>query len=117
MKGWIASGAGIALVLAGALPASAGEADVAAGRALALEVCARCHVVAPDQPRAPILAPPAPSFADIAASPGVTAASLRKFLAEPHGASRRGGAMPPFLLPRGQVEAAVAYLVSLEPPR
>ncbi len=115
MKGWIVSGLALALVGAEGVPASGQEADVAAGRKLALEVCASCHVVAADQPRSPILNPPAPSFADIAAAPGVTAASLSKFLAEPHGTTRRDSAMPPFLLPHSEVAAAVAYLVSLKP--
>ena len=114
MRGAFASGLATLLV-AGALPAFADDASVAAGRKLALEVCAKCHVVAPDQPRAPVLDPPAARFADIAAAPDVTADSLRRFLAEPHGASRRDSAMPPFLLPSRQVEAAVAYLVSLKP--
>ncbi len=113
MNVWIASG--LALGLCTASPAFGQGDDSAAGRALALDLCANCHVVAPDQPRPPVLSPPAASFAEIAASPDATAASLTKFLAEPHGATRRDSAMPPFLLPRAEVEKAVAYLVSLKP--
>ncbi len=115
MKGWIILGPALALACAQALPVAAGEAEIAAGRKLALEVCASCHVVAADEPRPPVLNPPAASFADIAAAPDASAASLRKFLAEPHGVSRRDSLMPPFLLTRSQVEAAVAYLMSLKP--
>jgi len=40
--------------------------DVAAGQALALELCWACHVVAPEEEFPPILHQPAPSFAAIA---------------------------------------------------
>jgi mono/diheme cytochrome c family protein len=44
----------LVLTFAGIVPASGQEAGtVAAGRALALEVCASCHVVSADQGRAP----------------------------------------------------------------
>ncbi len=106
----------LALAGTGVGPACAEEAqEVGAGRKLALEVCASCHVVAPDQARAPVLNPPALSFAEIAARPDVSDASLRRFLAEPHGDPRRMSGMPAFLLPPSQVEAAVAYLLSLKP--
>jgi mono/diheme cytochrome c family protein len=95
-------------------PASADEAAVAAGRKLALEVCVSCHVVEPGQARAPTLNPPAPSFAKIAARTDFTAASLRTFLTEPHGESRRSSAMPPFLLARSEVDSVVVYLLSLK---
>jgi mono/diheme cytochrome c family protein len=114
MKGWITSGLALAIVCAAAFAAAAEEAETAKGRKLALDVCAPCHVVAPGQLRPPLLNPPAPSFVDIAATPAVTADSLGRFLAEPHGASRRDSAMPAFLLPPSEVHAAVAYLISLK---
>jgi mono/diheme cytochrome c family protein len=101
-------------VVAGAQPACADEAAIASGRKLAFEVCVSCHVVAPGEAGKPTLDPPAPSFAEIAARPDVTAASLRRFLAEPHGESRRGSAMPAFLLARSEVNSVVAYLLSLK---
>jgi|HubBroStandDraft_6_1064221.scaffolds.fasta_scaffold708997_2 mono/diheme cytochrome c family protein len=80
----------LALAFTEIVPASGQEAaTVAAGRRLALEVCANCHVVSADQGRAPILNPPAPAFVEIAARPEVTEASLRKFLSEPHGETHR----------------------------
>ena len=106
----------IALAFAGVVPASGREVGtVAAGRRLALEVCASCHVVSADQGRAPILNPPAPAFVEIAARPEVTEVSLRKFLPGPHGETRRNNAMPSFLLPASQVDGVVAYLLSLKP--
>ena len=115
MKISILSGIACALAAAGAQPAFADEtAAAAAGRKLALELCVSCHVVEPGQAGAPTLDPPAQSFAKIAARPDVRAASLRAFLAEPHGESRRGSRMPPFLLARSEVNSVVAYLLSLK---
>ncbi len=102
----------LALALTGAAAASGQEVD--AGRKLALEVCANCHVV-PGEARSPVLNPPAPSFVEIAGKPGASAASLSAFLAEPHGNQRRTSGMPPFLLPPSVVEAVVAYLLTLNP--
>ena len=101
--------------LAGIAPALAQEARIADGRAIALRVCAICHVVADDQAVPPTLKPPAPSFADIAARPKVTEAFLRDFLTKPHGQARALSAMPGFLMPSYQADAAIAYLMSLKP--
>jgi mono/diheme cytochrome c family protein len=115
MKTSFLTGIAFAFVVAGAQPACADEtADAAAGRKLALGVCVSCHVAAPGQARAPTLDPPAPSFAEIAARPDVTPASLKAFLTEPHGESRRGSGMPAFLLARSEVNSVVAYLMSLK---
>jgi hypothetical protein len=54
--------------------------DVRKGRHLALMLCTDCHLVAPDQPYAPRLNPPAPSFQSIAQRAGITVDSLRSFL-------------------------------------
>jgi mono/diheme cytochrome c family protein len=106
----------LALPLAGVIPALGQEAGAAAaGRKLALKVCASCHVVSADQARAPVLKPPAPSFSQIAARPDLTEASVRGFLAEAHGHARRNSAMPAFLLPGSQIDAVVAYFLSLKP--
>src|SRR5271168_2818704 len=58
-----------------------GTADeVSKGRHLATMLCTTCHVVAPDQPYAPTLNPPVPSFVSIAQRLRIDMASLRKFL-------------------------------------
>jgi len=107
-------GFALALVLVGVGSAAADDAAmIEAGRQLALEVCARCHVAAAGQPP-PVLRPPAPSFADIAAQPDVTEASLRVFLGRPHGEQRRLSTMPPFALSPSQADAVLAYLLSLK---
>jgi mono/diheme cytochrome c family protein len=106
---------GLSVGLVGIAPALGQEAKIADGRAIALRVCAICHVVADDQAVAPTLKPPAPSFADIAARPNVTEAFLRDFLTKPHGQARALSAMPGFLMPSYQADAAIAYLMSLKP--
>jgi len=89
---------------------------VAAGRDIALKICANCHVVADDQESAPLLKPPAPSFAEIAARPATNEASLRDFLGKPHSEARRTSKMPLFTLGEFQIAPLVAYIESLRPP-
>ncbi len=114
MKRSLAAMLALGLFLAGAVAAPAEEpAAVAAGRDVALKICANCHLVAEGQPKAPILEPPAPSFRAIARRADATDASLRTFLSEPHGTSRQKSAMPPFLLAPAQIREVVAYLLSL----
>ena len=105
--------------LAGALGAASAQpskADpVAVGRDIALKICANCHVVASDQETAPLLKPPAPSFAEIAARPATNEASLRDFLGKPHGEARRSSKMPAFTLGESQIAPLIAYIESLRP--
>jgi len=103
------------LAVGGIVPASGQKAKaVGEGREIALRICAICHVVADDQAVPPTLKPPAPSFAEIAARPNVTEASLRDFLMKPHGEARATSAMPGFLMPSHQADAVIAYLMSLK---
>lgn len=100
----------------GAAHAQPTQADpVAAGRDIALKICANCHVVAGSQESPPLLKPPAPSFAEIAAKPGTSEASLRDFLRQPHGEARRSSRMPAFTLGDFQIAPLVAYIESLRP--
>jgi mono/diheme cytochrome c family protein len=87
--------------------------DPAAGRQLVLGVCAACHVVAADQPTAPKLQPPAPSFAEIANRPGTTTASVRQFLLTTHRTLRTPPQMPSMLLSDQEAGAAAAYIMTL----
>jgi mono/diheme cytochrome c family protein len=107
----------VSLALGGIAPALGQEAKIAEGRAIGLKLCAICHVVAGDQAVTPTLKPPAPSFADIAARPDVTEAFLRDFLMKPHGQARALSAMPAFLMPSDEADAAIAYLMSLKPAK
>jgi mono/diheme cytochrome c family protein len=109
----------IALTLAAGLGslAQAQEAKsdlAAAGRDFALKVCANCHVVAKDQKVAPLLKPPAPSFAALAARSDISEESLRKLLSSPHGDLGRHGKMPNPQLGDYQIDKIVAYFMSLK---
>ncbi len=90
--------------------------DAVAGRQVALNVCSACHVVAPDQEPPPLLRDAAPSFADIANRPSVTAASLQRFITTAHATLQNPRGMPNPQLTDGQTADVVAYLMSLRRP-
>lgn len=79
--------------------------DTAAGRALALQSCAGCHVVAERQPRPGMDG--APAFATLARDPAVTETSLRVFLQTPH---RR---MPNLILSNREIDDVVSYILAM----
>lgn len=83
-------------------PPMAGE-----GLRLSRQWCAACHAISRDMP------PPAgdavPGFPAIAAMPSTTETGLRVFLQTPH------ANMPNFQLSRAELDAMVAYLLSLRP--
>jgi mono/diheme cytochrome c family protein len=106
---------GLSFALVGLAPGRAEEAGaVAGGRAIALKICANCHLAVEDQAQAPTLQPPAASLAEIAARPSVTEKFLRDFLRKPHGEARSVSAMPAFLMPGREVDAVIGYLMSLK---
>lgn len=84
--------------------------DMLTGKALATLLCAVCHVVSSDQPTEPLRQPPAPDFRRIASRPGTTDASLRDFLARPHGPNEK---MPDQGLMDSQVTVLTGYILSL----
>ncbi|HUK07455.1 MAG TPA: c-type cytochrome [Stellaceae bacterium] len=87
--------------------------DIAAGRVLSLRICTACHVVSPNQEIAPILHPPAPSFASIANRSGMTEETVRHFLANTHRSIGNTKDMPNPSLMDDQIRQAAAYLMSL----
>jgi len=87
--------------------------DVRQGRHLAILLCTSCHFVAPDQPYAPTLSPPAPSFAAIAQRQDVSADSLTKFLSTTNQGWNNPRGMPNPNLAAFQTKAIVAYILSL----
>jgi mono/diheme cytochrome c family protein len=89
------------------------EGNVQAGRALALLVCAGCHVVTPDQPFKPVYQGPPnpPDFKEIANKPGVTAESLRHHMETLPAVARNS--MPNLLLSDDQLRDVAAYIISL----
>jgi mono/diheme cytochrome c family protein len=76
------------------------------GRAFAEEICAECHAVLRGQRRSPN--GEAPSFEEIATTPGMTSMALTAALRTPH---RR---MPNIILSDEQLRNVIAYLLSLQ---
>jgi mono/diheme cytochrome c family protein len=104
--------AAISALAGSALAAPPGE--VRAGKELALQVCAYCHVVAADQPAPPSLRQPTPNFQDIANAPTTNAKSLRRFITTTHWDARTlPMTMPNPLLMDEDVNGVVAYILSL----
>ena len=88
----------------GTLPVASG--DAVEGKRFAEMECAGCHGVDRDgrsRNRA------APSFADIAASAGLTATAIRVWLQSPH------ATMPNLQLKDEDKDNVIAYLLSLKP--
>jgi mono/diheme cytochrome c family protein len=94
----------LAAVAIMSLSRAAFAADAAAGKELALRWCAVCHLVAPEQERAPTVAPP---FATIANRPGFNADQLTQLMLAPH------PRMPGRELSRDQAADIAAYIATL----
>ena len=88
--------------------------EVSKGRHLAIMLCTDCHLVAPDQPYAPTLSPPAPSFASIAQRKGIDMASLRDFLTSTRQGLENPNGMPNPHLAEFQIKEIGAYILSLK---
>jgi mono/diheme cytochrome c family protein len=92
----------------------AGVADeVRKGHDLAVAICSNCHVVADDQPFAPILRQPAPSFESIAQRAHITTDYVRGFLTSTHRSLTQPEAMPNPELIESHIDQVTAYLLSL----
>jgi len=106
-----------AAVLAGGLQAAApqrpgaSQGDVQRGFQLALKVCEECHIVADGRSRRSPPAADAPSFFDLAKQRRVTPFYLRAFFRTPH------RNMPDLILPRGERDDVIAYILSLRPKK
>jgi cytochrome c len=94
------------LLAAGALAAGIRDDDAARGHALARAWCASCHAVEPGAPEGPFA--DVPSFTAIARLPTTTSSALHAFLSTPH------GDMPDIKLKSGEIDAVVAYILSLK---
>ena len=88
-------------------PALAQEApvDPAAGRGLAEELCAACHVIPGVAPR--VRVPGAWPFPALAADPAVTGLALHAYLRSQHPPT------PSFVLNEAQLNDVIAYILSL----
>lgn len=89
-----------------AAPLQAQESgDPARGLALAGQVCADCHAIRAQQLQSPN--PRAPTFLELATTPGMTATALAVAFATPH------AGMPMFRLTADQQASIVAYILGL----
>jgi mono/diheme cytochrome c family protein len=79
------------------------------GAALVRDVCSECHAILRGQLLSPNLR--APTFAEVAATPGMTAAALTVTLTTPH------AGMPMFMLTPEQRQNVIGYILSLKTRR
>jgi mono/diheme cytochrome c family protein len=99
----------LSIVACAATAAAAQAADVGSaerGLAIARAQCAECHLLGPEKGQSPKLN--APPFAQIANSPGMTAAALRVALATPH------ATMPNLIIKDEAADSIIAYILSLK---
>jgi mono/diheme cytochrome c family protein len=87
--------------------------DIRQGHRLAVMLCARCHLAAPDQRQTPDLNPPAPSFASIAQRKDIDSDTLKNFLTTTHRGLDNPKGMPDLSLANSQVKQVVTYILSL----
>ncbi len=83
--------------------------DAEEGRQLARENCAECHAI--DSSASPSVKPNAPTFKDLATTPGMTSAALTVALQTVH------SKMPNFVLKGSERENIIAYILSLKEDR
>jgi len=95
------------------------QAEVAAGRVMALKFCTPCHVVTADQEFSPIFTgpPKPPDFRAIAARPNTSTESLREFLATTHATATLPIHMANPGLTDDQTAKIVAFILSLRSKR
>lgn len=86
--------------------ATAQDADVAAGKAYATEICAACHAVEPGEMQSPLME--APPFQEVADTPGMTELALSVWLQSSH------PTMPNIVLSQDEMRNVVAYIRSLK---
>jgi mono/diheme cytochrome c family protein len=79
--------------------------DTQNGLALAQQVCSECHAIRRGQARSPNSR--APTFTELATTPGMTVGALTVALTTPH------AGMPMFLLTADQRQDVIAYILSL----
>jgi mono/diheme cytochrome c family protein len=80
--------------------------DAEKGVSLVRDTCSQCHAIRKGQLLSPNLR--APTFAELAATPGMTSAALTVTLTTPH------AGMPMFVLNPEQRQDIIAYILSLK---
>ena len=107
MKGLMLLAAAVTFGLSGGVEAQ--EADVAAGKVYAEEVCATCHGVEAGEALSPLIE--APPFQEVADTPGMTELALSVWLQSSH------PTMPNLVLEQDDLRNVVAYIRSLKGQR
>lgn len=106
MKCLIASAAVLTLALVASDVRAEAARDLRGGLAIARQVCSECHAIQKGRPHSPD--PRAPTFVELANTPGMTAAALTVALTTPH------WRMPMFILTAEQRADVIAYILSLK---
>jgi mono/diheme cytochrome c family protein len=83
------------------------------GHALAVAICAYCHVVEPGDPNPPVLHPPGPPFAEIASRGDVTIDAVEAFLHTTLRDVKAPKGMSNPQLADFRIKAIAAYVLSL----
>lgn len=104
MKGLLVLAAAVTFGLSDG--AEAQEADIAAGKVYADEVCAACHAVQAGDAESPLT--DAPPFQEVADTPGMTELALSVWLQSSH------PTMPNIILEQDDLRNVVAYIRSLK---
>jgi len=99
---------GMALLPSWAMAVELGNAEV--GHAFAAKVCADCHDVEPGG-EAFSPNPDAPSFQEVADTPGMSPRALAVWLQSSH------PTMPDLILSTDEIDNVIAYITSLRTPR
>ena len=99
-------GLAIAMTLGFSGHALAQDADIAAGKAYATEICAECHAIRQSEGNSPLL--DAPSFQSVADTPGMTELALSVWLQTSH------PTMPNIVLEQDDMRNVIAYIRSLK---
>ena len=98
-----------ALILAPATASAVQLGDAKEGHAFAATACSECHEVEAGESFSPN--PDAPSFQEVADTPGMTAQALTVWLQTSH------PTMPNFILKPDDMDNVIAYITSLPTPR
>jgi len=96
-----------------ATPTAVQARQLEEGHDLALSLCSVCHIAAPDQVGTPMMSSPGPPFREIAERATVSAASLRQFMLTAHSSTNPPFTMPNPKLSDRQLDAVIAYILSL----
>ncbi len=102
------SAIGAGLLVAGTAFNAAADplGDPAKGKAYAANICASCHAIEPGEQASPV--GEAPTFQNVADTPGITRTALIVFFRTPH------RTMPNLVVQGDEADDVIAYILSLK---